>query len=167
MPRKIHIPPSPLRSRPDSLASRCKIIVIFTRICVFVNKLFKIRSDIPYGHTNRISSAISPTILLLYWIHLIFQILVCSRQQLKLLAYGSQLKSYVIVLCSWFVVVFKHSLNLQNLVSSTKYILTPLVYHPKKSRLFTLINSLRLLPHNLLSFGYLGTEINKSKSVAL
>jgi len=51
------------------------------------------------------------------------------------------------------------------LVSSTKYILTPLVYHTKKkSRLFTLISSLRLLPHNLLSFGSLGTEINKSKS---
>jgi hypothetical protein len=36
----------------------------------------------------------------------------------------------------------------------------------KKSRLFTLISSLRLLPHNLLSFDSLGTEINKSKSVA-
>jgi hypothetical protein len=44
--------------------------------------------------------AISPTILLLYWIH-IFQILVRSRQQLKLLAYGLQLKSYVSILCSW------------------------------------------------------------------
>ena len=54
---------------------------------------------------------------------------------------------------------------MQNLVSSTKYILTPLVYHTKKSRLFTLISSLRLLPHNMLSFGSLGTEINKSKSV--
>jgi hypothetical protein len=105
------------------------------------------------------------TILLLYWIHLIFQILVPSRQQLKLLAYGSQLESYISVLCCWFV-VFRHSLNLQNLVSSTKYILTPLVYHTKKSRLFTLISSLRLLPHNLLSFGSLGTKINKSKSVA-
>jgi hypothetical protein len=41
-----------------------------------------------------------------------------SRQQLKLLAYGSQLESYFSVLCSWFV-VFRHSLNLQNLVSST------------------------------------------------
>jgi hypothetical protein len=72
---------------------------------------------------------------LLYWIHLIFQILVRSRQQLKLLAYGSQLESYVSVLCSWFV-VFRHSLNLQNLVSSTKYIITPLVYHKKKIKAF-------------------------------
>jgi hypothetical protein len=40
------------------------------------------------------------------------------------------------------------------------------VYHKKKSRLFTLISSLRLLSHNLLSFCSLGTEINKSKSVA-
>ncbi|MBS7551989.1 hypothetical protein KII05_11590, partial [Weissella confusa] len=64
-------------------------IVIFTSIYVFINKLFKIRSDIPCGHTDRISPAISPTILLLYRIHLIFQILVCPRQQLKLLAYGS------------------------------------------------------------------------------
>ena len=88
------------------------------------------------------------------------------RQQLKLLPYGSQLESYVSVLCRWFV-VFRHSLNLQNLVSSTKYIFTPLVYHTKnKSRLFTLISSLRLLLYNLLSFGSLGTEINKSKSVA-
>jgi len=56
---------------------------------------------------------------------------------------------------------------MQNLVSSTKYILTPFVYHKKKkSRLFTLISSLRLLPHKLLSFGSLGTEINKSKLVA-
>jgi len=30
---EIHIPPSPIWSGPDSLASRCKIIVIFTRIC--------------------------------------------------------------------------------------------------------------------------------------
>jgi hypothetical protein len=43
---------------------------------------------------------------------------------------------------------------------------TSSVSHKKKSRLFTLISSLRLLPHNLLSFGSLGTEINKSKSVA-
>ena len=69
---EIHIPPSLVRSRLDSLANRCKIIVIVTRICVFVNKLFKIKPDIPYGYTNRISSAISPTILLLYQIHLIF-----------------------------------------------------------------------------------------------
>ena len=57
--------------------------------------------------------------------------------------------------------------NITSMFSSTKYILTPLVYHTKqKSRLFTLLSSLRLLPHNLLSFGSLGTEINKSKSVA-
>ena len=42
---------------------------------------------------------------------------------------------------------------------------TSSVSHKKKSRLFTLISSLRLLPHNLLSFGSLGTEINKSKSI--
>jgi len=83
---KIHIAPSPVRSKPDSLTSRCTIIVICTCICVFVNKLFKIRSDILYGHTDSIYSAINPTILLLYWIHLIFQILVRFRQQLKLLA---------------------------------------------------------------------------------
>jgi hypothetical protein len=69
---EIHIPPSPIRFSPNSLANRCKIIVIFTRICVFVNKLFKIRSDNPYGPSDRISSVISPTILLLYRIHLIF-----------------------------------------------------------------------------------------------
>jgi len=46
---EIHIPPSPIRFSPNCLANRCKIIVIFTRICVFVNKLFKIRSDNPYG----------------------------------------------------------------------------------------------------------------------
>jgi hypothetical protein len=51
-------------------------------------------------------------------------------------------ESYVSVLCYWLV-VFKHSLNLQNLVSITKYILTPLVYHTKTSRLFTLLSSLR------------------------
>jgi hypothetical protein len=56
-------------------------------------------------------------------------------------------------------------LNLQNLVSSTKYILTPLVYHKKKIKVFY-SSSVHLLPHNLLSFGSLGTEINKSKSVA-
>ena len=39
-------------------------------------------------------------------------------------------------------------------------------YLTPRSRLFTLLSSLRLLPHNLLSFGSLGTEINKSKSVA-
>jgi len=69
---EIHIPPSPIRFSPNFLANRCKIIVIFTRICVFVNKLFKIRSDNPYGLSDRISSVISPTILLLYRIHLIF-----------------------------------------------------------------------------------------------
>jgi hypothetical protein len=40
------------------------------------------------------------------------------------------------------------------------------MYHTKKSRLFTLISSPRLLPHNLLSFGSLGTKIKISKSVA-
>ena len=40
------------------------------------------------------------------------------------------------------------------------------MYHTKKSRLFTLISSLRLLPHNLLSFGSFRTKINKSKLVA-
>jgi hypothetical protein len=41
------------------------------------------------------------------------------------------------------------------------------VYHKKKNQgLLTLISSLRLLPHNLLSFDSLKTEINKSKSVA-
>jgi hypothetical protein len=74
-------------------------------------------------------------------------------------------KSYFSVLCRWFV-VFRYALNLQNLICSIKYILTPLVYHTKKSRFFSVISSLRLLPHNLLSFGSLGTKINKSKSVA-
>jgi hypothetical protein len=31
---KIHIPPCLIQSKLDSLANRCKIIVIFTRICV-------------------------------------------------------------------------------------------------------------------------------------
>jgi len=132
---EFHIPPSSVRSRPDSLANKRKIRVIFTCICVFVNKLFKIKYDIPYGYMDRISSAISPTILLLYRIHLIFQILVCPRQQLELLAYGSQLESYISVLCRWFI-VFRHSLNLQNLVTITKYTLTPLVYHKKKIKAF-------------------------------
>jgi len=35
----------------------------------------------------------------------------------------------------------------------------------QNSRFFTLISSLCLLPHNLLSFCLLGTEINKSKSI--
>jgi len=73
---------------------------------------------------------ISPTILLLYQIHLISQILVCPRQELGLLAYGSQSESDVSVLCQWFV-LFRHYLNMQNLVSSTKYIITPLVFHTK------------------------------------
>ena len=77
----------------------------------------------------------------------------------------SQLESNINILCRWFV-VFRYPLNLQNSISSTKYILTPLVYHKKKSRFFTPICSLCLLPHNLLSFGSLGTKINKSKSVA-
>jgi hypothetical protein len=79
-----------------------------------------------------------------------------------LLAYGLQLENNVSILCHWFV-VFRHSLNLWNLVSST--IPTPLMFHTK-SRLFILICSLCILPHNLLPFGSLGTEINKSKSVA-
>jgi len=37
----IHIPPSPIWSRPDSLAIICKIIVIFIRICVFINNSSK------------------------------------------------------------------------------------------------------------------------------
>ena len=82
--KKIYIPPSPIQSRPDSLASRCQTIVIFIRICIFINKLFKIRSDILYDPTGRISSAMSPTILLLYRIHPIFQILVCPKQELEL-----------------------------------------------------------------------------------
>jgi hypothetical protein len=80
---EIHIPPNPIRSRFDSMASRCKIIVIFTRIRVFINKLVKIRSDILYSPINRISSMISPTILLLYRIHFIFYILIRPRQELK------------------------------------------------------------------------------------
>jgi len=107
--------------------------------CVFINKLIKIRSDIPYSLTNSISSAISPIILLLYQIHLIFHILVLPRQELELLAYGLQLENNVSILCHWFV-VFRHSLNLWNLVSST--IPTPLMFHTKikafHSNMFTM-----------------------------
>jgi hypothetical protein len=40
-------------------------------------------SNILSGPTDRISLAMNPTILLLYWIHLIFQILVRPRQELE------------------------------------------------------------------------------------
>jgi hypothetical protein len=116
-------------------------------------------------HTNRISLAISPTILLLYRIHLIFQILVRPRQQLELLPYGSKLESDVSVLCCWFV-FFRHSLNLQTLVSSTKYILTPLVYHTKKKSRASHSNKFTTPFTSQLTFDSLKTEINKSKSVA-
>ena len=68
-------------------------------MCVFINKLVKIRYDILYGPTDKISSMMSPTIMLLYLVDLIFQILVRPRQELDLLAYGSQLESDVSVLC--------------------------------------------------------------------
>jgi hypothetical protein len=61
---KIHIPLYPIWSRSNSLARRYKIMVIFTRIYVFINKLLKFRSDILNGSTDRISSAINPTIML-------------------------------------------------------------------------------------------------------
>jgi len=85
-------------SRPDSLANSCKIIIIFTRFCVFYNKLFKLRPYILHDHLDCITSAISLAIMLLYQIYLIFQILVRPRQELELLAYGSQLKSDVSIL---------------------------------------------------------------------
>jgi hypothetical protein len=142
-----------------------KIIVIFTRICVFVNKLVKIISDITYGPTDRISSSNSPTILLLYWIPLIFQILVCPRQ--KSSNYWPIARNWkatsafcvtdllildIFLICKIWLVAQNISSHLSSLT--------------QKSRIFTLIYSLCLLPHNLLSFGSLGIKINKSKSEA-
>jgi hypothetical protein len=76
---------------------------------------------------------------------------------------SSQLESDVSVLCCWFV-VFRHYLNLQNLVSSTKYIFTPMVFHTK----FKVFHSNKLpMPFTtwLAFFLFIRNWINKSKSI--
>ena len=162
---KIHIAHSPIGSKPHSLANRCKIIVIFTYICVSINKLLKNRSGILYGSTNRISSAISSTVLLLYRILLIFQILACPRQELELLAYGSEMESDVNVCVANSI--FSDILWICKIWLVAQILSSHFSCFTQKSSFFTLICSLRFLPHNLFSFISLGIEINKIKVSSL
>ena len=91
---EIHIPPM---FGPDLIPWLVDAnIVIFTCICVFSSK-----SYLTFRTTIRIvfPRRSAPLFCCFIEIHLIFQILVHPRQQLELLAYGSQLESYVSVLC--------------------------------------------------------------------